>query len=87
MPINRSSGFEYAWSNVGDMTNRGFEISLNTVNLEGNFEWRTRLNLAINRNEVTNLAQSTDIYGIPIMNILDWTKISEGKPTGNDIWI
>lgn len=82
IPINRSSGFEYAWSNVGDMTNRGIEFSLNTVNLSGGLSWRTRLNMAFNRNEVTNLAQSTDIYGIPIMNILDWTRISEGEPIG-----
>jgi len=82
VPINRSSGFEYAWSNVGDMTNKGIEFSLNTVNLKGAFEWRTRLNMAFNRNKVTNLAKSNDIYGIPIMNILDWTKISEGKPIG-----
>jgi len=82
VPINRSSGFEYAWSNVGDMTNRGIEFSLNTVNISSDFIWRTRLNMAVNRNEVTNLAQSTDIYGIPIMNILDWTKISEGQPIG-----
>jgi TonB-linked SusC/RagA family outer membrane protein len=82
VPINRSSGFEYAWSNVGDMANRGIEFSLNTVNLPGAFAWRSRLNMAFNRNEVTNLAQSNDIYGIPIMNILDWTKISEGRPIG-----
>jgi TonB-linked SusC/RagA family outer membrane protein len=82
VPINRSSGFEYAWANVGDMNNRGIEFSLNTVNVEGTFMWRTRLNMAFNRNEVTNLAQENDIYGIPIMNILDWTRISEGQPIG-----
>jgi TonB-linked SusC/RagA family outer membrane protein len=82
VPINRSSGFEYAWSNVGDMSNKGIEISLNTVNISRDFVWRTRLNMAFNRNQVTNLAQSTDIYGIPILNILDWTKISEGQPIG-----
>jgi hypothetical protein len=38
--------------------------------------------MAFNRNEVTNIAQTNDIYGIPIMNILDWTRISEGKPIG-----
>jgi len=82
VPINRSSGFYYAWSNVGDMTNKGFEFSLSTVNFEGKFQWRTRINMAFNKNEVTNLAQSDEIYGIPIMNILDWTKIKEGSPIG-----
>ena len=82
VPINRSSGFGFAWANVGDMTNKGIEFSLNTVNLNGAFEWRTKMNLSINRNQVTNLAMSNDIYGTPIMNILDWTRISEGKPIG-----
>ncbi|HDS08410.1 MAG TPA: TonB-dependent receptor [Bacteroides sp.] len=82
VPINRSSGFEYAWANVGDMSNRGIEFSLNTVNIQSPFEWRTRLNMAFNRNSVTNLAGSQDIYGIPIMNILDWTRISENNPIG-----
>ena len=82
VPINRSSGFEYAWANVGDMSNKGIEFSLNTVNVQAPFEWRTRLNIAFNRNLVTNLDKSNDIYGTPIMNILDWTRISERKPIG-----
>jgi len=82
VPINRSTGFEYAWANVGDMSNKGIEFSLNTVNIKAPFEWRSRLNMAFNRNLITNLAQSNDIYGIPIMNILDWTRISENKPIG-----
>ncbi len=82
MPVNKSSGFDYVWANVGDMQNRGLEFSLNTVNLNENFKWNTRLNLSFNRNEVTNLDKSEDIYGTPIMNIVDWTKVSEGKPIG-----
>jgi len=82
VPINRSSGFQYAWSNVGDMKNQGVELSLNTVNLNKGFQWRSRFNIAFNRNEVTDLAQSSEIFGTPIFNILDWTKITEGKPVG-----
>ena len=82
VPINRSSGFNYAWSNVGDMMNKGLELSLNTVNLDGDFNWRTRFNIAFNKNEVTSLAKSDEIYGTPVMNILDWTRITEGKPIG-----
>ena len=82
VPVNRSSGFGFAWANIGDMSNKGIEFSLHTVNLEGDLKWRSRFNIAFNRNKVTNLAQSNDIYGTPIMNILDWTMISEGKPVG-----
>jgi TonB-linked SusC/RagA family outer membrane protein len=82
VPINRSSGFNYAWSNVGDMSNKGLEFSLNTINLDKTFKWRTRFNIAFNKNKVTNLAQAGEIYGTPIINILDWTRITEGEPIG-----
>lgn len=82
MPINRSSGFEYVWTNVGDLQNKGLEFSLNTVNFTGDFRWSTMLNLSFNRNKVTDLNKSEDIYGTSIMNILDWTKISKGRPIG-----
>jgi TonB-linked SusC/RagA family outer membrane protein len=82
LPVNRSSGFEYVWDNVGDLQNRGIEFSLNTVNFEGDFRWSTRFNLSFNRNEVTNLDKSEKIYGISVLNILDWTMISEGEPIG-----
>ncbi|NLE35310.1 MAG: TonB-dependent receptor [Bacteroidales bacterium] len=82
LPVNRSSGFEYVWANVGDLQNRGIEFSLNSVNFEGDFRWSTRLNFSFNRNEVTNLDKSDNIYGTSVMNILDWTMISEGQPIG-----
>lgn len=82
LPVNRSSGFEYVWANVGDLQNKGVEFSLNTVNLDGKFGWNTRFNLSFNRNKVTNLDKSENIYGISVLNILDWTMISEGEPIG-----
>lgn len=82
LPVNRSSGFEYVWANVGDLQNRGIEFSVNSVNFEGDFRWNTRFNLSFNRNEVTNLDKSDNIYGTSVMNILDWTMISEGQPIG-----
>jgi TonB-linked SusC/RagA family outer membrane protein len=82
LPVNRSSGFEYVWANVGDLRNRGLEFSLNTVNFIDKFKWNTRFNLSFNRNEVTNLDKSDNIYGIPVLNILDWTMISEHNPIG-----
>ncbi len=82
LPVNRSSGFEYVWANVGDLQNRGIEFSVNSVNFVDKFKWNTRLNLSFNRNEVTNLDKSENIYGTSVFNILDWTMISEGKPIG-----
>jgi TonB-linked SusC/RagA family outer membrane protein len=61
-PISNTSGFTSVFANVGDMTNKGFEIGLETVNIQAKdprgFNWRTGLNLSINRNEVTKLANN-----------------------------
>lgn len=47
--------------NEGEMTNRGFEISLNSRNIQGNFNWNTDLNFSLNRNKLTKL-ELTKVY-------------------------
>jgi TonB-linked SusC/RagA family outer membrane protein len=81
-PITRISGFDNSWANVGDLQNKGLEFSINSVNIEKELRWSTRFNISFNRNEVTNLEKVENIYGTPIMNILDWTVISKGEPIG-----
>ncbi|MDZ7359680.1 MAG: TonB-dependent receptor [candidate division KSB1 bacterium] len=51
--------------NVGEVTNKGLEISLNTVNIAtGGFFWRTSFNFATNKNEVVDLGgRASIIYG------------------------
>lgn len=61
VPIPQSSGIFNSnptiWDNVGDMQNRGWEVELNTVNIDrGNFQWRMGINFATNENQVTRLA-------------------------------
>ena len=51
------TGFTSIMSNVGEIKNRGFEITLNTQNIKTrDFEWTTQFNLSMNRNEITKLA-------------------------------
>jgi len=51
-----TSGFADQLRNVGSVKNRGFELAINTVNLQsGNFTWSSTLNLATNRNEVVSI--------------------------------
>lgn len=52
-----SSEFIYIYENVGKIKNRGLEISLLSQNIsKDNFHWETELNLAFNRNKVTELS-------------------------------
>lgn len=51
-----SSGYSQAMMNVGRIRNRGFELSLETVNLRTrDFEWTTSFNIAFNRNRIMAL--------------------------------
>lgn len=52
-----ASGFQSATQNIGDIENKGVELSLNTINIDGSdFTWTTSATLSANRNEVLKLA-------------------------------
>lgn len=42
--------------NEGEMTNKGFEFSLSSRNLKGDFSWNTDFNISFNRNKLTKLS-------------------------------
>lgn len=54
------TGFPNALANVGESTNKGIEIGLNTTNIDrGGFKWTTNFNFSSNKNTVTKLYGST----------------------------
>ncbi|HEX7846358.1 MAG TPA: SusC/RagA family TonB-linked outer membrane protein, partial [Chitinophagaceae bacterium] len=56
VPVPGTSGFATLNRNVGSMENKGFELVLNSVNINGrDFKWNTSLNLSKNANKITNL--------------------------------
>ena len=66
VPISRTTGFEDVWQNVGEMVNKGFELTINSVNFrEGDFYWSTQLNMSHNTNTVTKLNNGEDIQDFP----------------------
>ncbi|HEY6914597.1 MAG TPA: TonB-dependent receptor [Paludibacter sp.] len=44
--------------NEGEMTNKGFEFSVNSVNLNKDFKWTTDFNISFNQNMLTKLTLS-----------------------------
>lgn len=60
-PVAASTGYTQRLENVGDISNRGFELTVNSRNIEGQFIWNTSFNLGTLRNRVENLG------GIPDM--------------------
>ncbi len=60
-PIPTTSGFSTTLLNVGNISNKGFDLQVNSINTTGKFRWNTTLNFSKNKNSVTNLNTETDI--------------------------
>jgi TonB-linked SusC/RagA family outer membrane protein len=58
--IPGNSGFQTSLQNVGSIQNKGVELTLNTVNLDGEFKWKTSFNITFNKNEVTDLGGDSE---------------------------
>lgn len=80
LPVPTTTGFANSLQNVGDTQNSGFELSLSSRNLTGDFSWTTDLNLATLKNEVTNLGDLPRILQGNIRFINDFTLLEVGQP-------
>ncbi|HET8735318.1 MAG TPA: TonB-dependent receptor [Pricia sp.] len=65
IPVPTASGFATALTNIGEVLNTGWELSLSTRNfINGDFTWTTDLNFSHNTNEVKKLGpDDTPILG------------------------
>ncbi|HUP14106.1 MAG TPA: TonB-dependent receptor, partial [Niastella sp.] len=59
-----TTGFASVIQNVGSVQNKGLELNLNTLNINGQFKWETNFNVAFNRSKVLGLDQGKDILTI-----------------------
>ncbi len=55
VPVPATSGFATYTKNIGKLTNKGFEVSLNTDNFVGKFKWSSSISFANNENKITDL--------------------------------
>lgn len=57
IPANGLTGVSTIVGNLGDISNKGVELTLTTVNIKGrDFSWRSTLNGAYNHNKITTLS-------------------------------
>jgi len=82
-PVPRSSGFGSITKNIGSIRNRGLELGLNTVNVDGqDFTWSTTFNISFLKNEVLKLGEAGDDI-FPGPNFLNETNVLRiGQPVG-----
>ena len=78
VPLPPSSAYQARRENIGELTNQGLELALETVNIaRDGFNWRTRLQFATNENEVTRLVTGADTIVTGYLNA-----VIEGQPVG-----
>ncbi|MEN8229832.1 MAG: SusC/RagA family TonB-linked outer membrane protein, partial [Bacteroidota bacterium] len=54
--LPKITGFSSIMSNLGELSNRGIELTLNTVNVsKQNFSWKSSLMFSLNRNKIEKL--------------------------------
>lgn len=63
-------------SNIASVSNKGFEISLNTQNINRELEWKMNITFTLNRNEILDLGEG----GLPLYGT--YSKSEEGGPIG-----
>jgi TonB-linked SusC/RagA family outer membrane protein len=57
--IAPSSGFDRQWINDGEVNNKGIELGLDAVIMEGNeFSWNAGANFTLNRNKVVSMGEN-----------------------------
>jgi len=64
-PISMTSGFSSITTNIGELENKGIELSLNTINIRNSdFEWSTRFNLSRNKNKILSLYKDQNLLDL-----------------------
>jgi TonB-dependent starch-binding outer membrane protein SusC len=82
-PVPTSSGYSSIVKNIGSMENKGFEFTLNTINVSSrNFTWTSSFNISMNRNKVLSLATPAPIFGGNPGFVNNTGIIMVGQPVG-----
>ncbi|MEX1121176.1 MAG: SusC/RagA family TonB-linked outer membrane protein, partial [Balneolales bacterium] len=62
--LPRITGFDNITTNLGELENRGIDVTLNTVNVDqSNFSWRSNFVFSLNRNKINRLFGDLDEEG------------------------
>jgi len=73
LPVNAISGFNSYSSNAGEISNKGYEVAINTINIRNrNFTWQTNFNISGNTNKIEKLPVPVTYYN------RDWVRLQQG---------
>ncbi len=75
IPLPAISGYSTYYNNFAQISNKGFEFAINTLNIKNNnFTWRTEFNISQNTNNVDKINADIPFAG------RDLIRIQQGKP-------
>ncbi|MGD8869139.1 MAG: SusC/RagA family TonB-linked outer membrane protein, partial [Gemmatimonadales bacterium] len=78
VPLPPSRGAQQQLQNIGVVTNKGWELAVNTVNFNRpSFTWRSRLSMFGNKSKVESLVTASDTLTFGYLN-----SVIEGQPVG-----
>jgi TonB-dependent starch-binding outer membrane protein SusC len=96
LALPATSGFSNYWSNAAEISNKGFEFAINTVNFRSNgFTWTTNLNISRNVNNIEKLENplrygSRELIlqqqGTPLYSFWVYKQLSVDPQTGNAVY-
>lgn len=85
--LTQFSGFSSMTTNLGEVSNKGFELSLTTLNIKNpNLEWSTTLNLSYNRNRIEHLYYEYEDVLDDDGNVIGRKEVNDISSGGNDGW-
>lgn len=81
LPLPRASGYSSILSNVGSVSNKGFEFFLTSVNMhKGDFKWSTSVNYSAIKNKILDLGRIEQIVTGDVQSIGNTVIIKRGEP-------
>ncbi len=85
-PYASTTGFASVLDNIGDIQNKGLELGITSVNVDGIIKWTTEVNLSKNINKILYLADSVPIYsGYTVEGSSATNIVQQGQPLGTFI--
>lgn len=70
VPVSMTGGYQYRWSNMGAMVNRGVDLDINVDVLRiRDFKWNVSANASYNKNKITELYNGRDEYELANTNL------------------
>jgi TonB-linked SusC/RagA family outer membrane protein len=94
-PLAGKTGLNSITKNSGEVSNKGFELAINTVNIENRtFSWKTNLTLSHNKNKIEKLPVEDQggytmfklIEGHPLYSFWVWEYLGVNPETGDAIY-